>query len=89
MEKSIDLTINGRKVTVTTEMAEHGARFVLRAECEGEVVEHSVTIGPAEGAGPADYDEGMVQRDLDRERQKVAAQAAWQARIRTLMEAVV
>ena len=88
MEEYKELKVHGRNVTVMTEKPERGTHVIFRAECDGEICEHSMTIGPAEGAGPEDYDEARLQCDLDAARQKVAERAAWQARIRSLIDKV-
>jgi len=62
--------------------------FILRAEIDGELVETTLTIGPAEGAGVAGYTAEMLQRDLDAARQKLAEEAEWRARVRKMMEGV-
>ena len=89
MGKSKELEIDGRKVTVTMETPEHGPHIIIRAECEGEVVEHSMTVGSTDGPGKEDYDVTRLQRDLDRERQNSAERAAWQAKAREMAKSVV
>ncbi len=86
MGKSKELKIGGRRVMVTTETPERGPHIVIRAECEGEIVEHSMTVGPAEGAGRETYDAASLQRDLDAAREKIAERAAWQAKVRELVK---
>ena len=76
----------GKNVEVETVLEKEGRFFLLTAECDGTVLEHTMTIGPSEGAGPEHYDQAMLQRDLDAAREKVAAEAEWHARVRKMMD---
>jgi len=80
------VTIREQKVRVIIDGSADGRVYHLRAECEGIIREHSVTIGPSEGAGPEHYDQAMLQRDLDAARAKVAAEAEWHARVRKMID---
>jgi len=79
----------GRRVPVAMEpMPGAGLGFILRAEVDGEIVESTLKIGPAEGIGAKAYSPEMLQRDLDAARQKLAEEADWRARVRKMMEGV-
>lgn len=90
MAKQTELiNVQGRTVAVHSEPLDSGAvGWKLRAEIEGEAVERTFTVGPAEGLGPANYSAEMLQRDLDAGRQKLAEEAEWRSRVRKMMEGV-
>ena len=80
------IKVRGRDVLVSAKEGEEGQHFKLLADCAGVVREHSLTIGPAEGAGPERYDQAMLQRDLDLAREKIAAEAEWHVRVRKMID---
>ena len=84
--ESKKFNLNGKEILTFCEPIQRGLGYLLRAECEGVVREHSLTIGPSEGAGPEHYDQAMLQRDLDAARAKVAAEAEWHARVRKMID---
>mgnify|MGYP001596767184 CR=1 FL=1 len=85
------IKVKNKDVSVTTGMSLTGPHVRLRAECEGVVREHTWTIGPEEGFGPAqdDYDQVKLQRDLDSRREEIAREAEFHARVKNMMKFVV